>query len=127
MVEPATLVDFGVPSLGEFVFEPRIRCHIHSCAGKWQAGPSAAKAVADFAAATCGCAVERLDCGGEVVGLCLERQHGADFAESEIRGHVGLLGCELQNVGSGYEGHIVFVCRYKSARIGLARTLDEVE
>lgn len=96
-----------------------------SCDG--EASPASAEAVADFAAAARGRAVEWLDGGGEVVGLGLEGNYGFERALLEVVGAVGVDGGELAHAGPLYEGHVVLIGGDEAVGVLLRGALDELE
>ena len=107
--------------------QTRVGGHVYGCAGDGERGLAAPETVADLAAGAGGSAIEGLHGGGEVVGLCLERDHGVEILHLEVVGSVGVDGVELVYRGTLEEGHIIFVSAHKAVGALLRGAFDQFE
>ena len=123
LIEPLARLDVLLPVAA--LLRAGIGGHVNGCARQWQTALTTSQAVADFAAATRGRAVERLNRGREVVRFGFQRNHCLDGFDLESRGLVRLGGSELLHLGTEDERHVVLVCRHEAVRVHLRGLLDE--
>ena len=89
----------------------RIGCHIYGCSCNGQTGLASAEAVTDFAAGTCGSAVERLYRRRKVVGLGFERYDSVKVFYLKIVRLIRIYRIKLVNLRAVDKRYIVFVGR----------------
>ena len=106
------------------IFYARIRCHIDGCSGNRPGTYTTTHTVTDLTTCSCGGTIEGLYRGGEVVGLCLQRDDALDVLNTEIvaRRLVGW-GKLLYN-RTLCEGDIIFIGRENLVGILLRGLLD---
>ena len=125
LVQPGTFLDRFLP--GTTGFAAGVGSHVHRRSSQRQRALSTGQTVADLAAATGSCPVERLDGGGKVVRFGLDRDDGFDVRNGILRGLVPALGGELFDGGPGEESDVVLVGRDDIVVLLLGGAFDQFE